>query len=458
MSGSGEQRLARAFELARVNRPEHLRRLCAQLEQPTVSASADDLRPAARVLRGWLARMGFDARLAGPRERPHVLAARRDRPGAPTVLLYGHYDVQPPGDPGAWSGAPFAPRVADGRVWARGAADNKGQHVAQLLAIETLLAADGELPCNVVVVLDGEEEIGSPSLDETVARHRDLLAADVVIAADGPGHPDGRARIIAGCRGCLSFTLSVATAARDLHSGNWGGVAPNAAWELVHALAALRSAAGVLTIPGLEPDEAIVHPLREQARTLPVDFDAVRLDSGIERLDGPPGRGFHERLTAWPALSVNALAAGPRDLAAAGPAIPAQASARCDLRLVPGQDPGDAFALLEARLARVAPTARLVRDGGAMAPSASPVDSAAARTLAAAVARGQGAAPHVEPMVGGSLPLVTWQRQLGCPAYVVTYANHDSRTHAGDENITVEAFARGIRSGIATLLAFGEEE
>lgn len=457
MSPFDERRLARAFELARANRPEHLRRLCTQLERPTVSASGDDLRPAARGLRDWLARMGFDARLAGERDRPLVMAAHREAPGAPTVLLYGHYDVQPPGDLELWSNPPFAPRVADGRVWARGAADNKGQHVAQLLAIETLLAADGELPCNVVVVLDGEEEIGSPSLEATVARHRDLLAADLVIAADGPGHPDGRARIIAGCRGCLSFTLTVQTAARDLHSGNWGGVAPNAAWELVHALAALRSAAGELTIPGLAADEETVHALRRRARELPVDLDAVRADSGIEQLDGPPGRGFHERLTAWPSLSVNALSAGPRDVADAGPAIPARASARCDLRLVPGQDPGDAFQLLQARLAQQAPAVQIVRDGGAMAPSASPVDSPHARRLAAAVARGQGADPHVEAMVGGSLPLAAWQRQLGCPAYVVTYANHDSRTHAPDENITVEAFQRGIRSGVATLLAFGED-
>ncbi|HST39865.1 MAG TPA: M20/M25/M40 family metallo-hydrolase [Conexibacter sp.] len=448
--------LQRAFAYADGHAEQHLRRLCDQLRQPTVSATGEGLREAAGRLREWLARLGFDARLLGDGSHPLVAGARRDVPGAPTVLLYGHYDVQPPGDRALWSGDPFEPRIADGRLYARGAADNKGQHVAQLLALETLLECDGELPCNVVVVLDGEEEIGSPQLAATVGRHRDLLAADVVIAADGPGHPDGRVRIIAGCRGCLSFELSVTTARRELHSGNWGGVAPNAAWELVRALAALRGADGALTVPGLEPDPARVGALRDAARTLPVDLDAVRADSGIERLDAPVVRGFHERLTAWPALSVNALAAGPCDPAAAGAAIPAHATARCDLRLVPGQEPEAAFAALERRLAEVAPEVRLRRTGGAMAPASSPVDSPLLARLEAAVARGQGAAPLVEPLVGGSLPLATWQQQLGCPAYVVTYANHDCATHAPEENITLDAFRRGIRSGIATLLAFGE--
>lgn len=456
MTAAADVTLARAFAHVRAREEEHLRRLCAQLAQPTVSASGENLRPAAAGLREWLARLGFDARLLGGGPRPLVAASRRMVPGAATVLLYGHYDVQPSGEAAQWSGPPFTPRIAGGRVFARGAADNKGQHVAQLLAIETLLEVSGELPCNVVVVLDGEEEIGSPRLAETVRRHRDLLAADVVVAADGPALPDGRVRVIAGCRGCLSFELSVRTARRDLHSGNWGGVAPNAAWELVRALASLRAPGGELTVPGLEPAEEHVAALRAHAATMPVDLPAAIADSGIERVDLPDGRGFHERLTAWPALSVNMLAAGPPGGEEAGTSIPAQASARCDLRLVPGQDPDDAFAALRAHLAAVAPGVRLRRTGGAMAPSSSPFDGPLVARLAAAIALGQGREPLVEPLVGGSLPLATWQQELGCPAYVVTYADHDCATHAPDENLTLDAFRRGIRSGVATLLAFGE--
>lgn len=457
MNASAHRSLERALTRARAQEAEHVRRLLDYLQRPTVSATGEDLRPAARWLRNWLARLGFDARLLGTGPHPLVAAARRGVPGAPTVLLYGHYDVQPPGDAAGWRTAPFAPLLADGRVYARGAADNKGQHFAQLIAVETLLACDGELPCNVVVVLDGEEEIGSPNLAETVGRHRELLAADVVIAADGPAHPDGRVRIIAGCRGCLSFELSVTTARRDLHSGNWGGVAPNAAWELVRALGALRAASGELTVPGLEPDEAHVGALREHADELPVDLVAVRADTGIERLDLPPERGFHERLMAWPALSINALSAGPHDAAAAGASIPAQASAHCDLRLVPGQDSEAAFERLREQVARAAPAVQVRRTGGAMAPASSPIDSPLLAALTEAIGRGQGSAPHVEPLVGGSLPLASWQQELGCPAYVVTYANHDCRTHAADENLTLDAFHRGVRSGIATLLAFGGE-
>ncbi len=182
---------------------------------------------------------------------PFVFGRRADRPGAPTVLLYGHYDVQPPDPLDQWISPPFQPEIRDGRIFGRGVGDNKGQHFAQLLAIESWLATAGDLPCNVLVLLEGEEEIGSPRIAETVAAHRDLLAeADLVITADGPTHESGRPTIKFGPRGIASFELRVRHANRDFHSGNWGNVAPNPIWTLVHLLATMKDPTGKITIDG----------------------------------------------------------------------------------------------------------------------------------------------------------------------------------------------------------------
>ena len=173
---------------------------------------------------------------------PFVYGKRTDRPDAPTVLLYGHYDVQPPDPLDAWLSPPFEPEIRDGRIWGRGVGDNKGQHFAQLLAIESWLAVAGSLPCNVVVLLEGEEEVGSPHIAECVRTHRHLLAdVDLVITADGPMHESGRPCILFGPRGIASFTLQVKHANLDFHSGNWGGVAPNRIWTMFHLLATMKN-------------------------------------------------------------------------------------------------------------------------------------------------------------------------------------------------------------------------
>ena len=189
-------------------------------------------------------RIGLAARIIPTAGWPMVLAERNDVPGAPTVLLYGHYDVQPPDPLDDWVSPPFEPTIRDGRLYARGVGDNKGQHFAQILALESLLACRGALPCNVKVLLEGEEEIGSPQMPVFVREHRDELQADLVITSDGPVDEDGHARLRFGVRGVLSFELRARGANRDLHSGNWGGVVPNPIWTLVQLLATMKNERG----------------------------------------------------------------------------------------------------------------------------------------------------------------------------------------------------------------------
>ncbi|MFN6980230.1 MAG: M20/M25/M40 family metallo-hydrolase, partial [Gemmobacter sp.] len=184
----------------------------------------------AALLVGKLEALGFATEAVPTAGHPMVLGRRCDAPGKPTVLLYGHYDVQPPDPLELWDSPPFTPTIRGGRMYARGVGDNKGQHLAQLLAIEAHLAVHGRLPCNVIFLLEGEEEIGSPRIADFVRDHADRLRADLVVTADGPLHPSGRAIVTFGVRGVVNFDLVVRSGRTDAHSGNHGGTMPNAIW------------------------------------------------------------------------------------------------------------------------------------------------------------------------------------------------------------------------------------
>jgi acetylornithine deacetylase/succinyl-diaminopimelate desuccinylase-like protein len=271
--------LAGVFAHVDRHRDEFVERLAGWVRRPSVSATGQGMPEAADEARRLVAAAGLDARVAETAGWPLVLGHRAGPPGAPTVLVYGHYDVQPPDPVEAWTSPPFEPRVRGGRLYGRGGADNKGQHLAQLLAVESLLAERGQLPCTVKVLLDGEEEVGSPNLASFAAAHRDELAADLVVWSDGPVDPGGGWRLVFGVRGVASFELRAGGANRPLHSGNWGGVAPNPLWTLVHLLASMKDRHGRVTVDGFYDE---VRPLgaaeAEALRRLPVDVEAVKAD------------------------------------------------------------------------------------------------------------------------------------------------------------------------------------
>jgi acetylornithine deacetylase/succinyl-diaminopimelate desuccinylase-like protein len=344
--------------------------------------------------------------------------------------------------------------VRDGRLYGRGVGDNKGQHLAQILAVEALLACRGRLPCNLKILLEGEEEVGSPQMPAFVAANRERLACDLVITADGPVHESGRSCVMFGVRGVLSFELRARGASRDLHSGNFGGVALNPLWTLVHLLATMKSADGTITIDGFYDS---VQPPSELERAalegLPVDLAAVMAGLGLQRLDAPAGRGYAERLALWPTLTINGLHGGYR-----GPGsktvLPSEAVAKCDIRLVEAQSAAEIFAKLQAHVARHAPEVELIWQG-AMDPSKTPMDSPYAPALVAGITQAQGEPPLLLPAMGGSLPEYVWTRTLGVHAFVVPYANADEANHAPNENLELARFFGGIKTGAAMLAHLG---
>lgn len=444
------------FDYVESNRDQFIERLIEYLRQPSISAHGIGMDKVADYLMAWLKDLGLDVRLMPTPGWPLVLGHHCKQPGAPTVLLYGHYDVQPPDPLEAWISPPFEPTIRDGRLYARGVGDNKGQHFAQLLAVESLLKLNKQLPCNVIVLLEGEEEIGSPHIAEFVRNHRDLLEADLVITSDGPVADDGSSTLEFGVRGVVSFELRAKGANRDLHSGNFGGVAPNPLWTLVHLLGTMKNADGHITIDGLYDN---VMPATELERAaldrLPVDEAAVKRDLSLNHFDAPRDRAYYDRLACWPTLTINGLHGGYVGQGSKT-VLPHEALAKCDIRLVENQTVAEIFEKVEAHVKQNAPGVEFIRQGG-MDPSKTPLDSPFAEPLRKGITAVQGEEPLIMPSMGGSLPNYVFTKILGLPNFTVPYANADENNHAPNENLELDRFINGIKTGAAMLTYLGAE-
>ena len=436
-----------------------IERLLAYVARPSISAHGVGIGETADWLLAYLQEMGMEARLLTGAGWPFVYGRRNGGDAhAPTVLLYGHYDVQPPDPLDEWVSPPFEPQIRDGRIWGRGVGDNKGQHFAQLLAIESWLAVAGKLPCNVIVLLEGEEEVGSPHIAECIRTHRDLLAdVDLVITADGPIHESGHPCIKFGPRGVATFTLQVTHANQDFHSGNWGGVAPNPIWTLIHLLASMKDEQGLITIDGFYDNVLPPTPAELAAiDALPIDITEIMHKAGLTRLDEPQARPFHDRLSFWPTFTINGFHSGY-----GGPGsktvLPHTAMVKCDIRLVEAQRVDEIFAKVEAHIKAHAPEVEFIRQGG-MDPSKTPLESPFTVPLRQAYVAAQGEEPLLVPAMGGSLPDYVWTKILGVPSFQTPYANHDEANHAPNENMEVDLFIKGIKTGAAMLAYLGALE
>jgi acetylornithine deacetylase/succinyl-diaminopimelate desuccinylase-like protein len=446
----GSLNLTDVFSYVDRHRQDFLERLIDYVRRPSISAYGQGISEVAEYIAGIMNQLGLQTRIVPTAGWPMIVGQRMNVPGAPTVLLYGHYDVQPPDPLDAWISPPFEPTIRNGRLYARGVGDNKGQHLAQLLALETLLACRNELPCNVKVLLEGEEEIGSPQMLDFVRSHRDELAADLVIISDGPVHESGQSQLVFGARGVLSLELRAQGANRDLHSGNWGGIAPNPLWRLVHLLASMKNEQGEVTIDGFYDNIRPLTPLERGALAkLPGDFEATRRALDVQQLDVPLERSLAERLMAWPTLTINGFHGGYT-----GPGsktvLPHEALVKCDIRLVENQAADEIFAKVEAHVRHHAPDVTVIRQGS-MDPSKTPLESPYAEPIRRGIVAAQVEEPLLVPSLGGSLPNYVFTGTLGIPAFNIPYANADQANHAPNENLEIERFFQGIKTGAAVL-------
>jgi acetylornithine deacetylase/succinyl-diaminopimelate desuccinylase-like protein len=427
--------------------------LLTVVRQPSISAQQVGVRECAMLVREFMADAGLDTQMLETRGAPMVLGTwLQAGPDRPTILFYGHYDVQPPEPLELWNSKPFEPEIRDGRIYARGVADNKAQFFSHLMAIRHWMRETGGLPVNVKVLVEGEEEVGSPHLDEIVAEHADLLRADLVYTSDGPVQDTAWPEIAFGVRGMLYIELRATGPNRDVHSGHWGGVAPNPAWMLVDALRTMRDPDGNITIDGFFDNVNAPTPAARAAmEALPFDVPEMLARVGLDAMVPPADLPWAERIMARPTLNIAGFTSGY-----GGPGsktiIPSTATAKIDMRLVPDQTPDEIWEKVKAHVERHAPGVEAVRLDGGMLPSYTPVEHPLAEVVRRSVERGFGTRPIDVPLVGGSLPDAVWTKTLGTPSFLVPYGDPEQANHAPNESYSIERYGQGIRTS-AILLA-----
>ena len=453
---SGSSRDDRVERYVEAQRERLLAELLEFLRIPSVSTDprhAGDVARAADFVAESLRRAGLQATVHPTAGHPVVTAQTPARTGAPTVLVYGHYDVQPAEPLDAWTTPPFEPVIDGGRIRARGASDDKGQVFAHVKAVEALRDLDGGWPLNVRFVVEGEEEVGSPHLAEFLRAHRDDLAADVALVSDGAMVARETPTITYGLRGLAYLTVRVRAAGRDLHSGAYGGGVPNALLALCGMLASLKDEDGRVAVPGFYDR---VRPLdgdeRRRMAAVPFDREAFVRDAGVSATPGEVGYQLLERLWARPTLDVHGLGGGfVGD--GAKTVIPAEGIAKLSCRLVADQDPRWVADAVRDHLVRVAPegvSVEVTVEGlgeAALAPLDHPAVAAVARALEAVWGR-----PVVYARTGGSIPVVgELQRLLGAVPVLLDMGLEDDRLHAPDEKFEVRHYLQGIRASAAAL-------
>ena len=442
-----------ALNYIEANRDNFTEKLFDLLRRPSISSQNVGVRECGEALAEMVKDAGMDAKLMETGGHPVVYAERIVDPDLPTVLFYGHYDVQPPDPLEEWLSPPFEPTVRDGRIFARGAADNKGQMLCHVLAVEAWHKAAGPLPVNVKMIFDGEEESGSVNLESFVSRHREMLAADVVYTSDGPMHESGRPYVLLGVRGILYVELHAQGARWDNHSGNKGGVVPNPAWILVDLLRTMRDENGRVLIEGFHDDvESPSERILELVRALPFDREGIRATLGYDGFQMDP-ETYYRRLLLEPTLNIAGFNSGYHGKGMKT-IIPAAATLKMDMRLVVNQDPDDIFRKFEAHVRKHTPGVE-VKKLGTMAPSRTSPDLPVVAEITEAVRSAYGTEPIIQPTLGGSLPDSVWTKIMGTPSVMVPYANADESNHSPNENLVAELFFDGIRCTCSVLARLG---
>jgi acetylornithine deacetylase/succinyl-diaminopimelate desuccinylase-like protein len=334
---------------------------------------------------------------------------------------------------------------------------HKEQFFSHLKAIQHWTQTTGGLPVNVKFLAEGEEEVGSPHLDEIVAQYADDLRADIVYTSDGPVQDTAYPEICFGVRGMLYIELRATGPNRDVHSGHWGGVAPNPAWMLVDALCTMRNEQGEITIDGFFDQVKEPTPAARQAMdSLPFDTSEMLARVGLEEMVPPADLPWADRIMARPTLNIAGFTSGY-----GGPGsktiIPSKAAVKIDMRLVPDQAPHEIWSLVHAHVEQFAPGVEVVRLDGGMVPSYTPVEHPMAEVVRTAVERGFGTRPIDIPLVGGSLPDAVWTKTLGTPSFLVPYGDPDQANHAPNESYAVDRFYQGVRTSAVLLAELAEE-
>jgi acetylornithine deacetylase/succinyl-diaminopimelate desuccinylase-like protein len=436
-------------------REEGLKELEEFIRIPSISSQpdrAEDVRRAAAHLADQYQRIGLqNAEVIGTAGHPVVYADWLKAPGRPTVLLYGHYDVQPVDPLELWTSPPFEPIRVDGLLLGRGSSDDKGQIALHWQAIAALLKTTGELPLNLKVIAEGEEEIASPNFEDFVQANGERLATDYCVISDTAMVAKGFPGITYGLRGLVYFELKVEVATVDMHSGLMGGIAPNPAQTLAEILTRLKDPAGHVLVPGFYDG---VRPLSEEERRqfarVPFDEAEVKRTYGLEALQGETGFTPTERNWARPTLEVNGIWGGYQG-PGAKTIIPAWAAAKISCRLVPDQDPRNVAAAVRAYIDEIRPKTvrvKLTEMSGHGDPWIMPLEHPLVQAAKRALHQVYGKEPALIRS-GGSIGAVDiMAKELQAPCLLVGFVLPDSFAHAPNERLDLDSFYMGRKAAV----------
>lgn len=425
--------------------------LCALLRIPSVSADSNhrqDVRRAAEWVAGQFSGMGLAPQIFETAGHPIVYAESPHVPGAPTVLVYGHYDVQPPDPLNEWKSEPFVPTRRDGNLYARGATDDKGQMLTHVKSAQAWLKTVGRLPLQLKFLIEGEEEVGSANLVPFIEQQRDRLACQVVVISDTSQFAPGMPAITYGLKGIAYFELRLTGPKQDKHSGTFGGAVTNPANVLARMLAALVNDQGQIQVPGFY-DEVV--PLsaaeRKQFAALPFTDEQFQQQIGVKGLFGEAGYTTLERRWARPTCDINGLKSGYQG-EGSKTVLPATAMAKFSFRLVPNQDPARIQNSLREMLQKLCLPGiemELIAYHGARGVVV-PLDSPHVAAAARAIEHGFGK-PPVYIREGGSIPVVsTFREKLGVDTLLLGWGQDDDNTHSPNEKFCLADFHRGIKA------------
>ena len=433
------------------NQPRLLDELKTFLRIPSVSTLPEhvpDVLRAAQFVADSMKTAGLEnIEIIATAKHPLVYADWLHAPGKPTVLCYGHYDVQPPDPLDEWITPPFEPTVRDGNIYARGSADDKGQMYMHIKAVEALLATTGTLPVNLKFLIEGEEEVGGESVAKFVAENPARLKADVALVSDTELFAEGLPTLCIGLRGLIYTEIEARGPSRDLHSGMYGGAAPNAVFGLIELLSKMKDANGKIQIPGMYDDVAPPTPAeRSSWEHLPFDEkEFLKNEVGATRLTGEPGYSVFERTWARPTLEVHGIAGGFTG-AGAKTVIPARATAKVSMRMVPHQDPEKIIAAYKKFVAENTPAGiqtvvRVLSWGPAiMVNPDHPAIHVAAQAFRDILGK-----ETVFIRSGGSIPIVgDFAKHLGIPTILMGFGLPDDGLHSPNEKYKVANYYAGI--------------
>lgn len=421
---------------------------------PSISSSdahRADVRRSAEHLRERLAALGATTTaILDTKLHPATYAEWMVDPNKPTLLIYGHHDVQPIDPIAEWHSPPFEPAIRDGRLWGRGVVDDKGQVFIHVNAIEAFLKAKGSLPINLKMIVEGEEEIGSVNLDDLLREHSERLKADFVVVSDTAMFGRGIPSLCVGLRGIAYFDVTLRALSMDAHSGSFGGGLVNPANALAKMIASLHDENGKITVPGFyDKVRTLTTEERAEIASLPFDEAAWLASVGASAATGERGYSTLERLWTRPTLDANGLNSGWQG-AGSKTIIPAWAKAKISCRLVPDQDPTEIAALVEKHLVSIAPPGCRAEvhylHGGRpyLAPTEHPVFEVAKRAFSRAFGR-----PTVFIREGGSIPFVrTIADRTGKPCLLMGFGQPDENAHAPNEWLDLENYHLGIKSAV----------